>query len=47
MRERVRQFGGAIKIESNGTGTKISVTLPVSEPDEKSSNASSILTFNP
>ncbi|HEY1462457.1 MAG TPA: PAS domain S-box protein, partial [Terriglobales bacterium] len=47
MRERVRQFGGAIKIESNGTGTKISVTLPVPEPDEKSSNASSILTFNP
>jgi PAS domain S-box-containing protein len=28
MRERVRQFDGELKIESNGSGTKILVTLP-------------------
>jgi PAS domain S-box-containing protein len=29
MRERVRHFGGTMDIQSNGTGTKILVTLPV------------------
>ena len=33
IRERVRHFNGAIEIHSNGTGTKISVTLPVSATD--------------
>jgi PAS domain S-box-containing protein len=31
MRERVRQFGGEIKIESNGTGTIVSACLSVPE----------------
>jgi PAS domain S-box-containing protein len=31
MRERIRQFSGTMKIESNGTGTRINVTFPVSE----------------
>ena len=35
MRERVRQFGGDMKIESNGVGTKVSVTIPVHEPATK------------
>jgi PAS domain S-box-containing protein len=30
MRERIRQLGGTLKIESNGKGTTVSVTLPVS-----------------
>jgi PAS domain S-box-containing protein len=29
MRERVRQFGGRMEIESNGSGTTISFTLPL------------------
>lgn len=29
MRERVRQLGGALKIESNGSGTSIQVMLPI------------------
>jgi two-component system NarL family sensor kinase len=29
MRERVRHLKGSMEIHSNGTGTKISVTLPV------------------
>jgi len=33
MRERVRHFHGAMEIHSNGTGTKILVTLPVSAGD--------------
>lgn len=28
MRERIRQFSGALEIHSNGKGTKISVTVP-------------------
>jgi len=31
MRERIRQFEGDLTIESNESGTKISVTLPVPE----------------
>jgi PAS domain S-box-containing protein len=33
MRERVRQFGGSIKFESNGSGTKIAVTFPIAEAE--------------
>ena len=33
MLERIRQFGGKMNIESGDSGTKISVTLPLSEPD--------------
>ncbi len=33
MRERVRQFGGNMTIESNGHGTTISFTLPVAKSD--------------
>jgi PAS domain S-box-containing protein len=33
MRERVRYFKGTMKIYSNGTGTKISVTLPIPATD--------------
>ena len=29
MRERIRQLGGTLQIESNGNGTTVSVTLPV------------------
>jgi len=30
MRERIRQLGGSLQIESNGNGTAVSVSLPVS-----------------
>ena len=33
MRERVRHFGGNMKIESNGAGTKISFQFPISQAD--------------
>jgi len=33
MRERVRHFNGVMDIQSNGAGTKISVTLPVPSPE--------------
>jgi signal transduction histidine kinase len=33
MRERVRQFGGKMTIESNCEGTMISFTLPVAKSD--------------
>ena len=36
MRERVRHFNGAIDIQSNSAGTKISVTLPVPTPEPDS-----------
>ena len=29
MRERLRQFGGELKIHSNGTGTRVFVTIPL------------------
>jgi len=31
MRERVRQLGGAFKIESSAQGTKVSATVPLDE----------------
>jgi signal transduction histidine kinase len=31
MRERVRQFDGQLNIESNESGTKVSVILPLPE----------------
>jgi PAS domain S-box-containing protein len=34
MRERVRQFGGEMKIESNGAGTTVSVLFPVPNVSE-------------
>ena len=40
MRERVRQFGGQMNIESNHQGTTISFTLPLSKPS--TSNGASI-----
>jgi PAS domain S-box-containing protein len=33
MEERVRQFGGTLKIESNNKGTKVVVTLPLTIPN--------------
>ena len=33
MRERVRHLNGAMDIHSNGTGTRVSITLPVSTTD--------------
>lgn len=35
MRERVRHFHGDLVIESNGTGTQISATLPFAIPPLK------------
>jgi signal transduction histidine kinase len=35
MRERLRQFRGELKIQSNGSGTCVSVSIPV--PNESSS----------
>jgi PAS domain S-box-containing protein len=35
MRERVLQLGGELRIESEGRGTKISVTFPVAAADSK------------
>ena len=32
MRERVRHFRGDLVIESNGSGTKVSATLPLKTP---------------
>ena len=34
MRERVRQFGGRLDIQSDGAGTKVTVVLPVSTAPE-------------
>ncbi len=34
MRERIRQLGGSIQVESNGHGTNVSVSLPVSRAHE-------------
>ena len=36
MRERVRHFNGAMDIQSNSAGTKISVTLPLTTPEPDS-----------
>jgi PAS domain S-box-containing protein len=33
MRERVRHFGGALRIQSAGSGTKVSVDIPVATTD--------------
>jgi len=42
MRERVRQFEGRIKFESNGAGTKVVVTFPIpkSEPRQAGTESS-------
>jgi signal transduction histidine kinase len=32
MRERVQQFHGVMNIESNGRGTKIIATIPITKP---------------
>ncbi|HMD44045.1 MAG TPA: PAS domain S-box protein [Candidatus Acidoferrum sp.] len=34
MRERIRQLGGTVQIESNGRGTTVAVTLPFSRAQE-------------
>ncbi len=36
MRERIRPFGGALNVHSNGPGTKISVTVPATIVQQKS-----------
>ena len=46
MRERVKQFDGTLEIHSNGKGTSILVTLPLTEeavpPDESNSHKTTI-----
>jgi PAS domain S-box-containing protein len=39
MNERVRQFGGEMKVESNETGTKISFVLPASDAESSPHDA--------
>jgi signal transduction histidine kinase len=43
MRERVKQFRGTLEIHSNGKGTSILVTLPLTEegvpPDESNTHS--------
>ncbi|HEY2118403.1 MAG TPA: PAS domain S-box protein [Candidatus Acidoferrum sp.] len=39
MRERIRQLGGTLQIESNGKGTTVSVTLPVSRATSAAANS--------
>jgi len=39
MRERLRQFRGEMKIDSDGRGTRIVATIPVSEPGSEGSAA--------
>ena len=35
IRERIRQFYGELNVESGNTGTKIVVTIPLSEPESE------------
>lgn len=44
MRERLRQFEGEIKIESDGTGTRIFATIPLpqSAAEENESSVKSL-----
>jgi PAS domain S-box-containing protein len=37
MRERLRQFGGELKIHSNGTGTRVFVTIPLVQTSQSAS----------
>ena len=39
MRERVRALGGEMKIESGTSGTTVSVTIPVAENAQASTNS--------
>jgi len=39
MRERIRQLGGTLQFESNGKGTTVSVTLPVSRITSAATNS--------
>jgi PAS domain S-box-containing protein len=41
IRERTLQFGGAMNIESNGRGTKISLTFPLAQTGDSDSQRSS------
>jgi PAS domain S-box-containing protein len=40
MRERILQFGGEMKVQSNGRGTKVSITLPCSQTAPSRTQAS-------
>jgi signal transduction histidine kinase len=44
MRERLRQLGGTLEINSNGTGTVVVVRLPIAET---SSPADPVAVTNP
>jgi len=37
MRERLRQFGGELKIHSNGTGTRVFVKIPLVQTSQSAS----------
>jgi len=39
IRERVRQFGGAMSIESNGSGTTVSATFQTTKPSSSELHA--------
>ncbi len=47
MRERLRQFNGDLKIESDNTGTRILVTIPVSTGLQESRKSESLGAGNP
>ena len=38
MRERLRQLGGSLEIQSNGKGTLVTATLPVVHPKATTPN---------
>jgi signal transduction histidine kinase len=38
MRERAEQLGGRLELDSNATGTRITVTLPLVQSNEKNAN---------
>ncbi len=40
MRERLRQLGGTLEIQSNGAGTRVNAMLPIREPATAASSAS-------
>jgi PAS domain S-box-containing protein len=39
MRERARELGGTLEIDSNSTGTRLRLTLPRSNPEQRSQSA--------